>query len=144
MAKRLPSLTYRPRGRGVSKVLGDLESRTMERLWKVGSATVRDVHESLTSRRKELAYTTVMTVMSRLAEKGFLERTAEGNAYRYRPTVGRAHFVADASREVFAGLAQDLQGSVMSAFVDRLGESESETLEELARLIEERRRGKRP
>jgi predicted transcriptional regulator len=135
---------YRPRGHGVSKLLGELEASVMERLWKAGSATVREVHASLSARREgELAYTTVMTVMSRLAEKGLLRRFREGSAFRYRPAVERETFIAEASRDVFSGLARDLRGPVMAAFVDGLDDAEAETLEQLARLIETRRRRRR-
>lgn len=112
----------------------------MEELWRLGSATVRELHESLRRGRKDLAYTTIMTVMSRLNEKGFLEREPEGNAFRYRPTAGRDAFLAKASLEVFSGLAEDLSGPVMSAFVDNLGATEARRLEELAKLIDAKRK----
>jgi len=135
---------YRPGAKGLGKLLGQLEARIMERLWKAGSATVREVHEALARKQGEgLAYTTVMTVMSRLTEKGLLQRVREGNAFRYRPAVEREIFVAEVSRDVFSGIARDLRGPVMAAFVDGLDDAEAETLEELARLIEARRRGRR-
>ena len=82
--------------------------------------------------------------MSRLAEKGFLRRSPEGNAFRYWPTASRRDFLARASLEVFSGLAKDLSGPVISAFVDKLGKAESKRLEELSRLIEAKRAKKRP
>ncbi len=115
----------------------------MELVWRKGSATVREVHRTLTRRQKDLAYTTVMTVMSRLHEKGFLSREPEGNAFRYHPTASRDEFLADASLEVFSGLSEDLSGPVMSAFVDKLGADESRRLEELAKVIESKRKKRR-
>ena len=143
MTKDFSDLTYRPGNRGITKVLGDLEAQVMDCIWERESATVREVHEALRDRSQDLAYTTVMTVMSRLAEKDFLRRAPEGNAFRYWPTASRQEFLARTSLEVFAGLAEDLSGSVMSAFVDRLGKAESKRLEELSRLIEAKRKKKR-
>src|SRR5680860_1755722 len=54
---------------GLGQVLGDLEAEIMECMWDLGSASVRRVHECLQEDRN-IAYTTVMTVMTRLAEKG--------------------------------------------------------------------------
>ena len=135
-------LTYRPGKRGVTKLLGDLESQVMEEVWQKESATVREVHRALTARQRDLAYTTIMTVMSRLAEKGYLRRSPEGNAFRYWPTSSRQEFLTLASLEVFSGLAEDLSGPVLSAFVDRLGKAESDRLEELGRIIEGKRKKK--
>lgn len=68
--------------------LGPLESEVMEMLWQTGGrATVRAVVDSLNRDRPEpLAYTTVMTVMSRLAEKGVLRRHKAGRGYAYEAT----------------------------------------------------------
>ena len=136
-------ITYRPARSGVLKVLSDVEGSVMETLWRMGSGTVREVHASLGRKRRELAYTAVMTVMTRLFEKRLLERAPEGNAFRYRPAMPREVFIARASRAVFSGLMSDLNGSVLTAFVDGLGTAEARALEELARLIEAKRRGVR-
>ncbi len=66
-------------------VLGELEQAVMEVLWESPTAlAVRDVQAKLSGER-ELAYTTVMTVMDRLAKKGQLLRELEGRAWRYSP-----------------------------------------------------------
>src|SRR5688572_8069575 len=72
-------------------VLGPLETDVMEAVWARGDATVRDVHATL-ARRRDIAYTTVMTTMSRLAAKGLLERDSSGLAHRYRPAVSREEY----------------------------------------------------
>ncbi len=140
MGGNASDLTYRPGRQGVSKLLGELEGAVMETLWRLGSATVRQVHQSLQGDRKDLAYTTIMTVMSRLYDKGVLEREPEGTAFRYRPTEGREAFLAQRSLEVFSGLAEDLSGPVLSAFVDKLGAREAERLKELATLIDSKKK----
>lgn len=74
--------------------LGDLERAVMDALWsRDGAASVRDVCADLTER--ELAYTTVMTVLDRLARKGFLNRERCGRAWHYEPAETRDAYVAE-------------------------------------------------
>jgi predicted transcriptional regulator len=76
----------------VSK-LGDLERAVMEVLWQ-GSPpmVVRDVVRALAER--DLAYTTVMTVLDRLAKKGFVQRQRDGRAWSYEPSATRESYIA--------------------------------------------------
>jgi predicted transcriptional regulator len=74
--------------------LGDLERAIMEVLWQTSDPmTVRQVGERLTDR--DLAHTTVMTVLDRLAKKGFVRRQRAGRAWRYRPAETREAYVAE-------------------------------------------------
>ncbi|WP_280922564.1 BlaI/MecI/CopY family transcriptional regulator [Streptomyces iakyrus] len=70
-------------------VLGALEGEVMRVCWNAEHpVTVREVLDGLNKGRAQpLAYTTVMTVMSRLAEKDVLNRTAQGRSYAYSPAV---------------------------------------------------------
>lgn len=71
--------------------LGELEAVIMDRLWSRGEpATVREVLTDLRQHR-EIAYTTVLTVMDNLYRKGFLRREPAGRAYRYAPVAGEQH-----------------------------------------------------
>lgn len=73
--------------------LGELERAVMDVLWeRSGPATVREVADTLHAR--ELAYTTVMTVLDRLAGKGMVERERAGRAWSYRPAAPRAAYIA--------------------------------------------------
>ncbi|MQA97738.1 MAG: BlaI/MecI/CopY family transcriptional regulator [Streptosporangiales bacterium] len=74
--------------------LGDLERAVMEVLWQREDAlTVREVGRDLAER--DLAHTTVMTVLDRLAKKGVVRRTRDGRAWRYRPAASREAYVAE-------------------------------------------------
>ncbi|QLQ16808.1 MAG: BlaI/MecI/CopY family transcriptional regulator [Micropruina sp.] len=76
-------------------VLGELEQAVMDILWQRREAlTVRDVHDLLSASR-DLAYTTVMTVLDRLAKKGIVRRELNGRAWQYLPAVTRADLVAN-------------------------------------------------
>lgn len=74
--------------------LGDLEREVMTQLWDAGAPlTVRQVHERL-SRDRDLAYTTVMTVLDRLAKKGVVHQQRADRAYRYVPAQTREQMTA--------------------------------------------------
>lgn len=82
--------------------LGQLEAVVMNKLWGYDSpAAVRDVLEDV-QRERSIAYTTVMTVMDNLYQKGMLTREMEGRAYRYSPSRSREQHTADLMGEVLA------------------------------------------
>src|SRR5215469_8415541 len=66
--------------------LAPLELDCMNTLWPAGEGTVRDIRDRLAERRPR-AYTTIMTIMDRLARKGIVERRKVGRAYVYRPNL---------------------------------------------------------
>lgn len=124
---------------GLRQVLGDLEAEIMECMWELGSASVREVHECLVEKR-EIAYTTVMTVMSRLAEKGMLQRRQQGRAYLYAPLESRDAFCTNVVRRVMDGLFGGAGGPVLAHFVENLTEADNAELDDLARVIKAKRR----
>ena len=107
----------------------------MKVVWQKGDVTVRDVYETLLERRK-IAYTSVLTMMKILAEKGHLKRRREDRAYVYKPTRPETIVVRSMVREfvnrVFDGSAQPLLVQLVKD--RRLTEEE---LDEVARLIKE-------
>ena len=115
--------------------LTDAELEIMQVVWAIGGGTVRHVHECLNQRR-QLAYTTVMTMMNILEEKGHLTRAKEGRAYRYEPVRPKSQVISgmvdDFVGKVFEGSARPL---VLSLVKDRkLSEKD---LEEIADMIRE-------
>jgi predicted transcriptional regulator len=91
------------RNEPLETLLGPLEQEVMEVAWRIGDSTVRDVHEELAQTRT-IAYTTVMTTMSRLASKGLLQRDTAGLAHRYRPAVSRERYARSAVGDVLTWL----------------------------------------
>ncbi|MHB9112432.1 MAG: BlaI/MecI/CopY family transcriptional regulator [Thermoleophilia bacterium] len=124
--------------KGIRQVLGDLEADIMELIWQESPASVRDIHENL-ARERTLAYTTVMTVMGRLAEKGLLIREPHGRAYLYVPTQTREQFCSDAISTVMEGLLGGFGEPVLSHFVDTVNSDDRAKLDELIRLIEKKK-----
>lgn len=100
--------------------LGDLERAVMEVLWELpegADATVREVHAHLADGRG-VAYTTVMTVMDRLARKDLVVQHRSGRAYRYQAKDTRAAMTADLIRGTLADLGSDERGPALVAFVE--------------------------
>ncbi|PSQ80625.1 MAG: BlaI family transcriptional regulator [Bacteroidetes bacterium QS_1_63_11] len=64
--------------------LGETEMEVLHHVWDLGEATVADVRERILEDR-EVAYTTIMTVLKKLAEKGYLDYHKEGRSYVYQP-----------------------------------------------------------
>ena len=132
--------TFDPKKKGLRKILGDLEADIMVVIWELGSTTVRHVYETMLKQRK-IAYTTVMTVMSRLAEKGILEKNKQGQTYVYRSLFSRAELTAAASNRIFKELLGAFGMPVMTQFLDALDKVDPRQMEELARLVEQKRKG---
>ena len=83
--------------------LGETEMEVLHHVWELGRATVADVHERILRERK-VAYTTVMTVMKKLSEKGFLRFDREGASYVY-----------SAARS-----PDDVRGGLLEALLDKV------------------------
>jgi predicted transcriptional regulator len=124
---------------GLTQVLGDLEAEIMECVWGGGATSVRDVHRCLLERR-DIAYTTVMTVMSRLADKGLLVRRQEGRAYIYSPVVARDEFCVDVMKGLVGGAAGRMDRPALTHFVETLTDDDAAQLDMLAEIIAEKRR----
>lgn len=116
--------------------LGELEREVMERLWQTSAPmTVREVAEQLAT-DKPLAYTTVMTVLDRLAKKGVARRIRDGRAYRYEPTASRDQLVADLMREALDGAGADGRTAALVRFVDQATPEEAAALREALAQLE--------
>jgi predicted transcriptional regulator len=112
------------------RVLGPLEAEAMDVLWAAGAPmNARDVMSRLNEGRSEpLAYTTVMTVLARLAEKGILARVRDGRGYVYEPAV------VDAAQIAVRGVVRDFGDAALAHFVDE-ARADPAILERLQRLL---------
>ena len=100
--------------------LGELERAVMDRLWAApdGEArTVREVHAELAADR-DIAYTTVMTVMDRLARKELVLQERDGRAFRYRARASRASLTAELMRETLDDFSEKERSTALVAFVE--------------------------
>ena len=114
------------------------ELAIMKIVWRLEKATVRDVYEAIRSKR-EIAYTTVMTMMKILEDKGYLKKIRVDRAYEYRPTQARGqvlgHMVRDFLDRVFDGAAAPLL--VHLAKDSRLSREDKEKIRRLAEAMDE-------
>src|SRR6266550_5408991 len=109
---------FRPDRPGIRKVLGDLEAEIMEEIWARPvdqGTTVRDIFEILYARRR-LAYTTVMSTMSRLAKKQLLRVEKLDQTYIYYPTVTQQEFISQFVSRILEDLLVSFTGETLSAF----------------------------
>lgn len=127
-------------GKGIEKFLGELELAIMRVAWSRKTVTVRDVLE-VVNKKRSLAYTTVMTVMGRLADKGLLTAEKEGVTYHYRAAFSKEEFETQTAGRLVQALINDFGGdTAISQFIKQLSESDPEQLArlaELARLAQE-------
>jgi predicted transcriptional regulator len=109
--------------------LGQLEAAVMECLWGHDEPMpVRDVLKHLNT-TKDLAYTTVMTVLDNLHKKNMVRRTKVGRAWVYQPTRSRSSYTAELMEEALAGNPD--RPAALLHFVEKLPEGELEQLRQL-------------
>jgi predicted transcriptional regulator len=120
-----PEITaFRPDRPGIRKVLGDLEAEIMELIWQRptdAGTTVRDVFAILYGQR-QIAYTTVMNTMTRLAKKHLLRAEKQEQAYLYYPTLTQEAFTLRFVGRILEDLLVNFSGATMErleAFSDR-------------------------
>ena len=115
---------------------GELEAQVMNALWDSDDwLTPREVHEAITTRRRPLAYTTVMTILVRLWGKGMLDRQASGRAFAYRPVASRDEWAAQRMHEFLDASGDPLL--TLNHFVDSISAREAT---QLKRMLEARRK----
>lgn len=115
--------------------LHELESEVMEELWASGEAPVRDVMEALNRRAtKPRAYTTYMTIMSRLHKKGMLVRRREGKTDFYAPSQPRDEYLAVRARTEVEKLVAQYGDVALSNFAQQMAELDPARRRALQRL----------
>ena len=130
---------FKPHEQGLEKALGGLESRIMDVVWSMEKCTVRDVYDRLRA-EQDLAYTTVMTVMSRLASKCFLSREMVDGSYVYLPAMTRKEFGSVLVGEVLDSLLESFSEETVAHLADRVGGQSGDDLKKLSEIIAQRRK----
>lgn len=120
-------------GCGVPRQLGDLEDAVMSRVWQWNRpVTVREVLEDL-QRERSIAYTTVMTVMDNLHQKGWVRREVDGRAYRYTAVSTRAAYAAALMNEAWS--KSDNPAAALVAFFGMMSPTQRDALEDAVRMV---------
>ncbi|MDX2544777.1 BlaI/MecI/CopY family transcriptional regulator [Streptomyces sp. WI04-05B] len=114
--------------------MGELEDAVMTRVWKWNRpVTVREVLEDLRQERS-IAYTTVMTVLDNLHQKGWVRREAEGRAYRYEAVSTRAAYAAALMNDAWS--QSDNPAAALVAFFGMMSEEQRLALRDAVRIVE--------
>jgi predicted transcriptional regulator len=103
----------------------------MDEIWRRDQATVRDVLEALNRGRKERAYTTVMTIMRRLADKGLLRRERHGKTDTYWPRLSREQYLEQRARAEVGALVDEYGDLALAHFARRVDGLDAARLEQL-------------
>ena len=114
--------------------LDDLQLAVMKALWKLGSASVTQVRDELQKESRDLAVTTIGTVLSRLEKKGAVAHETEGKQYIYKPLITEG----DTRKSMLGTLLEQFFGGSPKALVNHLvdeGEFEKKEIEELKKLL---------
>jgi len=124
-------------GQKVGKVLGELESEVMEIIWQsLSPVSVRGITDNLQKKRK-IAYTTVMTIMNRLVDKGILSRKQDGRAYLYKGAVSKDKFLTRISRQIIKNFVSSFGDGAVAHFVEEVGKLSPAKRAELRKLLKE-------
>jgi len=143
---KLPSTPqgFKRTGEVAPPELGPLEREVMGLIWRrpkeAAEVSVRDIHLAFEER---LAYTTLMTTLDRLHKKGLLDRRRSGRAFFYSPRFSPDEFERDVAREVIntlLGRGSDGVEPILACIIDAVSERDRALLDELDRLIKEKRR----
>lgn len=123
-----------------SEALGKLERQVLSEAWKRREVSVRDVYLAF---GESVAYTTVMTTLDRLFKKKLLTRRKDGRAFLYLSAVSPEELDQGIREDVIDGLlghGADAVQPLLACIVDTVSERDRELLDELDRLIKEKRR----
>jgi predicted transcriptional regulator len=127
----------------VASALGKLEREVMNITWRRGEISVRDVFRAFEER---VAYTTLMTTLHRLYQKGMLDRRKRGRAFLYSPRVSPLEFEQGIAKDLIEGLIDrsvDRVEPLLACIVDTVSEQDRALLDALDRLIREKKQALR-
>ncbi len=130
--------SFRLAGKGLGRALGDLEKAIMEALWDRGDVTGKEVFEEL-HKTRDVALTTVLTVLKRLVKKGLVVKEKGGSTYLYSPVCSRDEFADAVAQEVLKGVFELSTSSATASFVDILADKDVQELDRLSLLIEKKK-----
>lgn len=136
---KVPKFSFSPFKEGLDQVFGKLEKPIMETLWIRGESSVRDILEEL-NRSQGQTYSTLITVMNRLSNKGLLEKKKVGKTFFYTPAYTKTELLDIVSKKVIRGISElSLQTTILN-FVDYISGKDSKQLDQLSELIKNRKK----
>lgn len=125
-------------GRGRIQIQGDLQLAIMRVMWQLGEANVDEVLHALPQANRG-AYTTIQTVLNRLADRGLLERAREGRVIRYRPGVMEVDYLSRSLRETLDRASPQARQAALTRLIGEISPSDRAQIDALAAELDERR-----
>jgi predicted transcriptional regulator len=123
--------------------LGPLEAEILQIIWEMGSVTVKEVHDRiLADPDRELAYTSVTTVLNRLTKKGWLACDKQNRSFSWRPLISQGEANALQAYEQLNHFLAVGNPDVVAAFADSLDQASVEQLEAIAQKLQAARRAR--
>jgi predicted transcriptional regulator len=135
--RRERGVSEQRRDDAVDHLLGDLEAAIMRLMWGLETATVRDIFHRLRANGRPLAYTTVMTVMVRLAVKQLLTRELSGKTYVYRVALTEDEFLRTTAARRVQELVDEFGDLAIAQFLATVDDLSPERYAQLQRLARE-------
>ncbi|MCG8367021.1 MAG: BlaI/MecI/CopY family transcriptional regulator [Pseudanabaenales cyanobacterium] len=123
--------------------LGPLEAEILEIVWNLGTATVKAVHEQiLTDPDRELAYTSVTTVLRRLTQKGWLTCNKRARAFYWQPLISRENAKILKAHDQLKRFLAVGNPDIVAAFADSLDPASLDQLEAIAQRVQAARKAR--
>lgn len=122
----------------MTPIQGELQVQIMTTLWRIEQGSVEQVRSAL-PRRHQGAYTTIQTVLNRLADRGLVSRTRVGREILYRPKLNEAQYLVHALEHTLSGASDGARTAALAELLGRLNDTERSDVQETARHIEKRR-----
>lgn len=126
----------------ITPIQGELQVQLMAALWRIEAGTVEQVRAALPARYRG-AYTTVQTVLNRLAERGLLSRRRTGQAIFYRPRVTEAEYLSGSIERTLATASPDARQAALAQLIGALDRDELSEVQRLAKEVARARTGRR-
>ena len=130
--------TFRLDGKGSALALGPLETKVMEAIWAHGGwVAISDIHETFQKPKHELAYSTIKTIMSNLADKGHLHKRSAGRANEFKSVQTREAFEESVVGDILGPLMRNYRNPLLAHIISQLdGDAD---VAELERLLAEKK-----
>ncbi len=142
MAHNLPIQFFKLKETGLTHIFGELEAKLMKAVWALDKPNVKDVIDHLGG---DLNYKTAMTVLNRLVDKGILYRQKSGRFFVYIPTASRDELLANVFDQMVRGMFRDdFREIALAQMIETAEDIDPELLDDISRLIKERKANETP
>lgn len=125
---------------GERPVQGELQAQLMAAAWRHDGGTVDELRAALPAEYQG-GYTTVQTVLNRLATRGLLDRVKDGRGFRYIPKITEADYLAQTIKGTLAGASSGARQAALAQLIGELDDSEVSEMRNLAREADRQRNG---